>query len=175
MSKPASLCKRQTLANSHFQPGGYAANVVVHSNAGDKGGSGNCAVAFTVQPTPGEACNTETHKIEKVADKTKENTPPYTTDYSQCQPIQVCDTTATPPVIRDIYPNQMREGYLPADSPECQPKTPMCTVPGKENLPANSADCVETPTTPVSAVLPTTGISDIFSSVIGLGSIAGAA
>ncbi|MGH7237085.1 MAG: hypothetical protein ACREGF_00950 [Candidatus Saccharimonadales bacterium] len=37
------------------------------------------------------------------------------------------------------------ETNLPANSPDCVPATPICTVPGKTNLTANSPDCQQTP------------------------------
>jgi uncharacterized repeat protein (TIGR01451 family) len=51
---------------------------------------------------------------------------------------------------------------LPANSPEC--KTEMCTVPGKESLPKNSPECVA----PVSE-LPTTGIDSGLATFAGIG------
>jgi LPXTG-motif cell wall-anchored protein len=53
----------------------------------------------------------------------------------------------------------------------------MCTIPGKEHLPANSPDCTETPpvvtvsTPPTPTTLPETGIVESVASILGLGSI----
>lgn len=49
----------------------------------------------------------------------------------------------------------------------------MCTVPGKENFPKNSPECVETPPTTPPA-LPQTGITDLLSGGLGLGSLTAA-
>ena len=58
------------------------------------------------------------------------------------------------------------------DLAKCEtPETPMCEVPGKENLPVDSDDCVEEETP---EELPHTGLGESFLSVLGLGSIAGA-
>lgn len=158
-----------TVNHTYAKPGTYTVTVtpsfIVNGSTVTAPANEKCKVTVTVIGQA-QACNTTTHKIETVT-KGSENTPPYSTDLTQCQTIKVCDTTVTPPVIREIYPNQMKDGYKPVDSPECQPKTPMCTVPGKENLPANSPDCVET-------VLPHTGIGDIFGGILGLGSITSA-
>lgn len=72
---------------------------------------------------------------------------------------------------------------------ECKPGIPMgdtrctttpattttCTVAGKENLPANSPECQQTPTTPVATVvpaeLPHTGASDVVLTALGAGSM----
>jgi hypothetical protein len=65
---------------------------------------------------------------------------------------------------------------LPANSPNCvaTSATPMCTVVGKENLPANSPNCVRdvvttTPATP--QALPQTGLGDDLLKITGLGSL----
>lgn len=55
------------------------------------------------------------------------------------------------------------------DASDCAEETPMCEVPGKENLPVDSKDCKEE--TPKE--LPHTGPAEAFMSLLGLGALTG--
>ena len=77
--------------HTYSQPGTYTVTVtptfIVDGKVVSKT-SAACKTTVTVAQPPVEkvkACNTETGKIEEV-EKGKENTPPYTTDLSKCQP-----------------------------------------------------------------------------------------
>ncbi|HMH69764.1 MAG TPA: LPXTG cell wall anchor domain-containing protein, partial [Candidatus Saccharimonadales bacterium] len=56
---------------------------------------------------------------------------------------------------------------------DCEEKPEFCTVKGKEHLPKDSKDCVETPVTPpeTPTELPHTGASDGIIAFIGAGSL----
>jgi len=137
--------------HTYDQPGNYQINTTVHFTADGKNTSNDCTAKVMVLALT-EACNTETHKIEKVT-KGQENTPPFTTDVAQCQKIQVCDTTATPPEVISIFPSEMQSGFKDVNAVECHPK-PI--------------------TPPVVPQLPKTGIADGLASAIGLSSLSAA-
>ncbi len=70
--------------------------------------------------------------------------------------------TASVVVSKACQPNECKPG-VPTNDNRCEEK---CTVPGKENLPKNSPDCVVTPTE-----LPHTGASDNIFAFLGAGSL----
>jgi uncharacterized repeat protein (TIGR01451 family) len=97
----------------------------------------------------------------------------YSTDLNKCKEVpnpgnvQVCrldDKKIV--VISDTEYNANKSKYS-MNLNDCASKPAMCTVPGKETLPANSPDCVPTE-------LPHTGISEGILSAIGAGSLVGA-
>lgn len=76
------------------------------------------------------------------------------------------------------YPVTIKESEFDSskyskDAADCETtETPMCEVPGKEHLPADSEDCVEEETP---EELPHTGMGETLLSVLGAGSLASAA
>ncbi len=100
------------------------------------------------EPEMVEACNTTTGVIEKV-EKGKENTPPHTTNLDKCEKVEVCDED-TGEII--TVPKSDADQYGPVDSDKCQPKPP---VTPKE--------------------LPTTGPAETLASILGVGTLTGAA
>lgn len=96
----------------------------------------------------------------------------------ECKPgIPVGDERCTPPT--ECKPGIPTGDARCEEKPECKPGVPMgdsrcenCTVPGKETLPKDSKDCVETPVTPETPTeLPHTGMSDNIIALIGAGSL----
>ena len=131
----------------------------------------------TPKPETVTACNLDTKKIEQNVDKSKIDNVHYTLDLTKCQttPVKVkaCNLE-TKKVENDVDSSKIDNVHYTLDLAKCEtPKTPLCTVPGKETMPADSPECKTTPTTP--AELPHTGIADGFLSVVGLGSLVGVA
>ena len=70
-------------------------------------------------------------------------------------------------VPKECQPNECKPG-IPVGDERCE----NCPIPGKENLPKDSTECVETPVTPETPTeLPTTGPTETILSVIGLGAL----
>lgn len=98
----------------------------------------------------------------------------YSTDLNKCKEVpptpgdvKVCRLNDKQiVVISDTEYNANKSKYS-MNLNDCASKPAMCTVPGKETLPANSPDCVPTE-------LPHTGISEGILSAIGAGSLVGA-
>jgi uncharacterized repeat protein (TIGR01451 family) len=67
----------------------------------------------------------------------------------------------------ECKPNECKPG-IPVGDARCNP-TENCPIPGKENLPKDSADCKETTVTVTE--LPTTGPTETILSILGLGAI----
>lgn len=122
----------------------YRATVSVATSEGVKT-STDCTVRVTTKAEPApemvEACNTKTGTIEKV-EKGKANTPPYTTDLTQCDDVEVCD-----PETGDIITVKESEADKYADE--------------------DSDECKEEP--PVVKELPKTGLSSQLTNTLGLG------
>jgi len=75
--------------------------------------------------------------------------------------------TADVIVNKECKPNECKPG-IPVGDERCE----NCPIPGKENLPKDSTECVETPVTPETPTeLPTTGPTETILSVIGLGAL----
>lgn len=86
-------------------------------------------------------------------------------------PPQTCATGSTAQECQPTCTSPTNGQQYPVGSAECQPaQTPMCTVPGKTNLPANSPECVTPPTPPV---MPNTGAGNIFGLFAGTSAIGG--
>lgn len=79
-----------------------------------------------------------------------------------------------PVTIKETDFDSSKYSKNPADCKETPVEVPKCEVPGKEDMPANSPDCKDTPVTPVTPTeLPHTGLADSFMNVMGLGSLVG--
>lgn len=186
----ATSAKVETGELTALQDGGkYLATVAVTTSEGVKT-STNCQVEITVpkedKPEMVEACNTETGLIEKV-EKGKENTAPYTTDFSKCE-VEVCNPE-TGEIIR--VPKKDEDKYLPVDDkackdeeppveevPVCNPETgKIITVPKDEvdkYLDKDSEECKEKEKPVVKETvteLPKTGVAEQLSGVLGLGAL----
>lgn len=120
--------------------------------------SAGCEKQVTIAPEMVEACNTQTGVIEKV-EKGKENTPPYTKDFSKCEKIKVCDLEQK--VVREVTREEAKDTkrYGAVDHEACNPKpvTPPTPV---------------TPTPPAVTELPRTGLTDVLIGGLGLGALA---
>lgn len=122
-----------------------------------------------------EVCRLE-DKVYPVTIKESEyDTTKYSKNPADCEEeektIQVCRLSD------NKYPVTIKESEFDSEkysmnASDCEEETPMCEVPGKENLPADSEDCVEdeTPTE-----LPHTGPAEAFASLVGAGALTGTA
>jgi uncharacterized repeat protein (TIGR01451 family) len=85
--------------------------------------------------------------------------------------IEVCELATKKIII--IKENDFDASKHSKNLDDC--KEEMCPIPGKENLPKDSADCKETPVTPVVPTTPTelpeTGPAEAALSIVGLGSM----
>ena len=95
-------------------------------------------------PVGDERCNECKPGIPAGDERCTECKPGVPTGSAECTPVQEC------------------KPGVPMGSEECTP----CDVPGKENLPKNSVDCVETP-----VELPHTGTGSLLGAGVGLGSL----
>lgn len=127
--------------------GTYTAQVVVHSNAGDKTGP-QCTVQIAV-PAPNQitVCRLSDYKVITINENDFDASK-YTKDLSKCQPVQVCDTTTGQ--ITQVYPSQIDNVRYTTDMTKCTPVTP---------------------TTPTTPELPHTGASNVVVSLFGAGSL----
>lgn len=121
------------------------------------------------------ACNLDTMKIEQNVDPAKIDDVHYTLDLDKCKEepelVEACNLK-TLEIEQDVDASKIDDVDYTLDLTKCdEPETPMCEVPGKEHLPADSEDCAEDE---VPEELPHTGLGESFLSVLGLGSIAGA-
>ncbi len=105
----------------------------------------------------------ETPPVEKCEVPGKEHLPKDSPDCKET-PVEKCDVPG--------------KEDLPKDSPDCKETPPAeeekCTVPGKEHLPADSDDCEEDESPEVEE-LPETGATESILSLLGAGSLVGAA
>lgn len=109
------------------------------------------------KPVQVKTCDTKTGAIVLV-EKGKENTAPYSTDLSKCEKVEVCDTTTGKTVT--VTKNEATDKkYASVDSEKCQPVE-------EQPKPATPAPAQE---------LPTTGPAETALSVLGAGTLAGAA
>lgn len=144
------------------------------------------AGSYTITFTANIKVNNETKAVTSAACKTQVTISP-----EECKPgIPVGDERCEekPPVeeckpgipvgderCEEKPPVQECKPGIPMGDERCEEQKEYCTVPGKEHLPKNSADCVETPTTPETpAELPKTGVSDTIGAFIGAGSLVAA-
>lgn len=141
------------------------------------GNPDDCDTATTTMPELVTACNLDTKKIEQNVEKSKIDDVHYTLDLNKCketpkpEEIQVCrlDDKKVVTITKDEY-NANKSKYS-TDLNDCATKpTPMCPIPGKETMPANSPDCKNIP-----AELPHTGIGDSLVNMLGAGSLVGMA
>jgi uncharacterized repeat protein (TIGR01451 family) len=123
-------------------------------------------------------CKLETKKIVTITvSEYNQHKDKYSANLNDCKDIEqpnnitVCrldDKTIV--TISETEYNTNKSKYS-TDLNDCKTTTAMCTVAGKQHLPANSPDCkVDTP-----AELPRTGVANSLFSVIGAGSLAGMA
>lgn len=143
------------------------------------GNPDDCDTATTTMLVLVTACNLDTKKIEYNVEKSKIDDVHYTLDLAKCketpQPdkIQVCRLEDKQIVTIDKSEYNANKDKYSTVLNDCATKPEMCTVPGKETMPKDSPDCKETPVTPTE--LPHTGITEGLLSVLGAGSMVGAA
>lgn len=104
--------------NFTLTPGEYTAQVVVHSNAGDKTGS-QCTVKISVPMPPKmiQACRLSDYTVVTINEKDYDSSK-YTKDLSQCEDIQVCDTTTGS--IVEVKKGQVDNDRYTTDLSQCK-------------------------------------------------------
>lgn len=124
----------------------------------------DCAVVNKIQ-----VCDLTTKKVISIDEKDFDSAK-YSKNLDDCKPpvmISVCELDTKK--IVSIDEKNFDASKYSKDLNDCKTVTiEMCTVPGKENLPRDSADCVVTP--PVTE-LPHTGMSDNILTIAGAGSL----
>lgn len=181
-------------------PGSYTvqATVTFTVNGQDVTATGEaCKKAFEVKEKDIIVCELETKKIVTIKES-EFDASKYSKNLDDCKekPTQiiVCDLTTKEIVTinedefdsnkysKNLEDCKTPEEYcpipgkehLPADSAECK-EDEKCPIPGKEHLPAYSAEC-ETPVTPVTPTTPTelpqTGSTDGVLTIAGLATLA---
>ncbi len=94
---------------------------------------------------------------------------------TEVKDIKVCDTTNY--TVIKIKEDEFDATKHSKDTDNCKKPVEKCNIPGKEDLPKDSKDCVETPTTPETPKpapaieLPHTGLTDLFAPIMGAGSL----
>ena len=137
-----------------------------------------CKKAFTIPaPAPGkiQVCDLTSKQVitinEDQYDASKHS---KNLDDCKAKTIKVCDLNSKQIITIDEKDFDAAKHSKNLD--DCAPKTPMCPIPGKEHMPADSKDCVNPvtpakPTTPVTpSALPKTG-ADAMGSIIAIGVI----
>lgn len=126
INKAAGLpMQNSTSGNFILTPGNYTAQVVVHSNVGDKTGS-QCTVKICVPQPPKtiQVCRLSDHQIVTINENDYTSSK-YSKDLSQCQPVQVCDTTTG--TLTSVYPSQIDGKRYTTDLSKCQ-KVTVCDL-----------------------------------------------
>lgn len=147
-----------TATHTYDAAGTYTTTMTVTVKVGNetKSVSGpQCTAQVTI--TPPEECKPGIPKgdVRCTPEECKPGIPVGDERCNECKPgIPVGDERCTPP-------QECKPG-VPMGSPECTP----CDIPGKENLPKNSTECVETP-----VELPHTGTGSLLGAGVGLGSL----
>lgn len=133
-----------------------------------------CRLADKKYPVTIKESEFDSSKYSKNPEDCKET--PVVKDITVCR----LEDKKYPVTIKETEFDSSKYSKNPADCKEAPVETPKCEVPGKENLPADSPECKETPATPetpttptVPVELPHTGIADSFLNVMGLGSLVG--
>ncbi len=123
-----------------------------------------------------EVCRLSDKKYPVTIKESEFDSSKYSKDPAACKTedkdIVVCRLSdKTYPVT--IKESEFDSSKYSKDAADCETtETPMCEVPGKEHLPADSEDCVEEETP---EELPHTGMGETLLSVLGAGSLASAA
>lgn len=187
-----------TATHTYSKTGTYTASVTVHTSIGDKTGT-QCTAKVVIVEQPVAACeglsatlSDRTHyelKASASASNATVNKYHYIIKDQSGKTVLDTETTKTD-ITGELQPgtyqatvtaetslgNKTGENCVTSFTVEQAP----CTIPGKEQFPAGSDQCVETPTTPSTppttpetpTVLPKTGASNGLLSTLGLGSIA---
>jgi uncharacterized repeat protein (TIGR01451 family)/LPXTG-motif cell wall-anchored protein len=161
--------------------GTYAVESVVTFTVDGKDVTANgeqCKKSFEVPaPAPGkiQVCDLTSKQVitinEDQYDASKHS---KNLDDCKAKTINVCDLNSKQIITIDEKDFDSKKHSKNMD--DCAPKTPMCPIPGKEHMPADSKDCVNPvtpakPTTPVTpSALPKTG-ADAMGSIIAIGVI----
>lgn len=123
-----------------------------------------------------QVCRLSDNKYPVTIKESEFDSSKYSKDPADCKTedkdIVVCRLSdKTYPVT--IKESEFDSSKYSKDAADCKTtETPMCEVPGKEHLPADSEDCVEEETP---EELPHTGMGETLLSVLGAGSLASAA
>jgi len=157
-----------------YKPGTYTANVTVNYTANGQNGtisSANCAGSVTIpQPAPVVACegltstNTElAFNFSASASAKNATINSFTFDFGDGSAAKTVNAANNKASVAYSYKaagtytanvtvnyTDLNNKHLTTTSSACaiqvKPSTPMCTVPGKENLPPDSPDCHPAPT-----------------------------
>lgn len=157
-------------------PGTYTASVVVTTSVGDKTAAG-CNASFTIAPPADndiKVCELATKKLITIKESQFDSSK-HSKDFADCKEvpsdITVCELATKKSVT--IKESEFDSSKHSKNFADCEEKETPCPVPGKENLPADSEDCEETPDeTPVE--LPETGLADTITKLLGVVSLTGA-
>lgn len=173
-----------SVTHSYTKAGTYTATVTVHSTIGDKTGPA-CQAQVTVEEQPVATCKDLTatlsdrthYTLTASASVTNATVDKYhfvITDQSGKSVLDQETTSAT--LTGELQPGTYTAKVTAETSlgdrtgDNCAAsftiEQPPCTVPGKEEYPAGSPQCVETPPT-----LPQTGAGSGLGSILGLGSL----
>jgi uncharacterized repeat protein (TIGR01451 family)/LPXTG-motif cell wall-anchored protein len=123
----------------------------------------DCAVPNKIQ-----VCELATKKVISIDEKDFDSAK-YSKNLDDCKaPVMISVCELDTKKIISIDEKNFDASKYSKDLNDCKetPPVAMCTVPGKENLPADSADCAVTPTE-----LPHTGASDNILTLVGAGSL----
>ena len=155
--------------------GAYQAGTIVNTacvNAKEvtdgANGQDDCDDAkITVVEPKVEVCEISSATIISVP-QSQANDPKYAPkDSDKCKMIKVCEISSGTIVTVTKDKASDASKYADENSDKCK----KCPVPGKENLTLDNPDCK---TVPPTTVLPTTGITEVISSVVGLGALTAA-
>jgi len=110
--------------------------------------------------------NTLTNKASVETDHGKKDDTAVVTVPKECQPgkINVCDLTTKK--IVTIDEKDFDSSKHSKNVADCNVTSENCPIPGKENLPKDSSECVESP-----ALLPETGTGTTIGTFVGIGAI----
>lgn len=109
--------------NITLTPGNYVAQVVVHSNAGDKTGT-QCTVKICVPQPPKtiQVCRLSDYTVVTINESAFDSQK-YSKNLDDCKPVQVCDTTTNTLVM--VHKNQIDNKRYTTDLTKCQ-KVQVC-------------------------------------------------
>ena len=155
-----TTAQKASSGNFSLNPGAYTAQVVVHSNVGDKTGS-QCTVKINVpKPNQIQVCRLSDYQIVAINENDFDSSK-YSKNLSDCEKVTVCDTTTS--TVVTVTKTQAEDSRYTTDMSKCQPAPVVPTTPQTPSQPTS---------TPVE--LPHTGTSDVALNLVGAGSLVAA-
>lgn len=153
-------------------PGTYNASVVVTTSVGNKTAA-SCNTSFTIAPPADndiKVCELATKKLITIKESQFDSSK-HSKDFADCNEapsdIEVCELATNERVT--IKESDFDSSKYSKNFADCEEKETPCPVPGKEQLPADSEECEETP-----VELPETGLTDTITKLLGVVSLTGA-